>query len=80
MYVLSKDKSVVARVDQLHIYKYPAAADYIWAVCRRAGIGGYAIGDNSVMLESFNTLEEAQKAMSHIAECVNEGDTIIVEL
>lgn len=77
MYVLSKDKSVMARVDRLHIYKYPAAADHIWTSCCKAGTGGYAIGDNSAMLALFNTYEEAQEVMKAIAERINAGDTVV---
>lgn len=80
MYVYSKDRSVMARVDQLHIYKYPIVADHIWAAFCRAGIGGYAIGDNSVMLGFFNTFEEAQETMSYIIERINEGDTTVIEI
>lgn len=77
MYVLSKDKSAMARVDQLHIYKYPAAADYLWAKCCALGIGGYAIGDNSVAVGLFSTLEEAQETMTYIAERINAGYTVV---
>lgn len=77
MYVISKDKSAMAKVDQLRIYRYPMVSDEIWRAWCKMGIGGFAIGDNSKRIELFNTYEEAQETMAYIAERLNAGDTVI---
>ena len=78
MYVISKDKSVMAKVDQLRICRYPVDKDsQLWRDCCELGIGGWVICDNSKGVETFSTYKEAQETMDYIVERLNAGDTVV---